>query len=51
MAGGQPGATGRNRVERRNGEILELGGCAEVQMQAGDIFIIETPGGGGFGTP
>ncbi len=51
MAGGQPGETGRNRVERRNGEILELGGCAEVQMQAGDIFVIETPGGGGFGAP
>ncbi len=49
MAGGQPGATGRNHVERRNGETLELGGCAEVEMQAGDVFVIETPGGGGFG--
>ncbi len=49
MAGGQPGATGRNHVERRNGETLELGGCAEIEMQAGDVFVIETPGGGGFG--
>jgi 5-oxoprolinase (ATP-hydrolysing) len=49
MAGGEPGATGRNHVERKNGESLELGGCAEVVMQAGDVFVIETPGGGGFG--
>ena len=51
MAGGQSGALGRNHIERSNGETLELGGCAEVQMQAGDVFVIETPGGGGFGAP
>jgi 5-oxoprolinase (ATP-hydrolysing) len=49
MAGGQPGATGRNHVERASGESLELSGCAEVNMQPGDVFVIETPGGGGFG--
>ena len=51
MAGGQPGAVGRNHVERANGDKLELGGCAQTGMQAGDVFVIETPGGGGFGTP
>jgi 5-oxoprolinase (ATP-hydrolysing) len=51
MAGGQPGAVGRNHVERVNGDTLELGGCDQTAMQAGDVFVIETPGGGGFGTP
>ncbi|MEQ1774301.1 MAG: hydantoinase B/oxoprolinase family protein, partial [Burkholderiales bacterium] len=49
MAGGKPGAVGRNTVKRLNGETLELGGCAQTDMQAGDVFVIETPGGGGFG--
>jgi len=49
MAGGSPGAAGRNAVERADGTVEELGGCAEVEMQTGDVFVIETPGGGGFG--
>ncbi len=49
MAGGAPGAVGRNHVKRANGETFELGGCAQADMQAGDIFVIETPGGGGYG--
>lgn len=49
LEGGEPGATGRNWVERSDGTIESLGSKAEVQMQPGDIFIIETPGGGGFG--
>ncbi len=51
IAGGHPGAVGRNTVECANGDILELGGCAQIDMQAGDVFVIETPGGGGFGAP
>jgi 5-oxoprolinase (ATP-hydrolysing) len=51
MAGGAPGALGRNRVERADGSRDEFGACAEVQMRAGDVFVIETPGGGGYGTP
>ncbi len=49
MAGGQPGAAGRNRVERAGGERIELAGCDQTAMQPGDVFVIETPGGGGFG--
>ena len=49
LNGGAPGAVGRNWVERSTGEIEPLGGKAEIQMQSGDIFVIETPGGGGFG--
>ena len=49
MAGGLKGAVGRNHVERANGKTIELGGCAQADMQPGDVFVIETPGGGGFG--
>jgi len=51
MAGGAPGAVGSARVERSSGERIELKACDEVEMAAGDVFVIETPGGGGFGTP
>ncbi|MBI1210650.1 MAG: 5-oxoprolinase [Alphaproteobacteria bacterium] len=49
IAGGKPGKLGRNAVRRLNGNVEELAGCAETELAAGDIFIIETPGGGGFG--
>ncbi|MDM8545652.1 hydantoinase B/oxoprolinase family protein [Candidatus Venteria ishoeyi] len=49
LAGGGSGKTGENRVERIDGKIEKLGGTAEVDMQAGDVFVIKTPGGGGFG--
>ncbi|MBT6442480.1 MAG: 5-oxoprolinase, partial [Alphaproteobacteria bacterium] len=47
--GGGPGMTGRCSVERVDGSIDSLGGADETQMEAGDIFVVETPGGGGFG--
>ncbi|PHM21256.1 MAG: 5-oxoprolinase [Curvibacter sp. PD_MW3] len=49
MTGGQPGALGINRVVRSDGRVEELGHIGQVQMQAGDVFEIHTPGGGGFG--
>jgi 5-oxoprolinase (ATP-hydrolysing) len=49
LQGGEPGAIGRNAVKRQNGTIEPLPGKAEVEMQPGDVFVIETPGGGGFG--
>jgi len=49
--GGAPGATGRCSVERVDGSIDSLGGADETQMESGDIFVVETPGGGGFGAP
>ena len=48
-AGGEDGAVGINRVERADGSVEQLGATAEVEMAAGDVFVIETPGGGGFG--
>ncbi|HEY3391438.1 MAG TPA: hydantoinase B/oxoprolinase family protein, partial [Lacipirellulaceae bacterium] len=51
MAGGQPGALGRNRIVRADGETVPLAGIAQVSVSAGDTLIIETPGGGGYGEP
>ncbi|MSQ69760.1 MAG: 5-oxoprolinase [Betaproteobacteria bacterium] len=49
MAGGEPGQVGHNWVERSDGTRLELGGADKAELDAGDVFVIETPGGGGFG--
>ena len=51
MAGGAPGALGSNRVERRDGRSERLDHIGSVAMAPGDLFVIETPGGGGFGAP
>jgi 5-oxoprolinase (ATP-hydrolysing) len=49
MAGGCAGAVGENWIERKNGEIEHLAHLAQVEMQPGDIMVIATPGGGGYG--
>jgi len=51
VGGGRPGALGRNWVERRNGTREEFGATCRVDMGAGDVFVIQTPGGGGYGEP
>jgi 5-oxoprolinase (ATP-hydrolysing) len=51
MAGGASGAPGRNGVERADGTIDRMGGTGENEVAPGDCFVIETPGGGGFGAP
>ena len=49
LDGGQPGATGLNRVVRRDGTVETLGHIGQVQVEPGDVFEIHTPGGGGYG--
>ena len=49
LDGGESGKVGRNWIKRENGTEENLGNTATVEMQSGDVFIIETPGGGGFG--
>ncbi len=49
MAGGEPGALARNVVERVDGAVVELAGNDVVDVAAGDVLVVETPGGGGFG--
>jgi 5-oxoprolinase (ATP-hydrolysing) len=51
LAGGGPGALGRHWVERADGSVTELRGCDTTRLEAGDTFVIETPGGGGFASP
>jgi 5-oxoprolinase (ATP-hydrolysing) len=48
-AGGEPGQCGRNYVIRVDGQHEELGFVATAAMAPGDVFVIETPGGGGYG--
>lgn len=47
--GGGHGNVGKNMLIRGNGQRLELPGCVEIEMNKGDAFQIETPGGGGYG--
>jgi 5-oxoprolinase (ATP-hydrolysing) len=49
VLGGEPGAVGRNRVKRADGRTIQLSACDQIDMNTGDVFIIETPGGGGYG--
>jgi len=49
MAGGEPGQPGRNYVERAAGGSTDLGPFGQTEMAPGDVFVVETPGGGGYG--
>ena len=51
LAGGLPGQRGENSIINRNGTTRILHGNDEVEVDAGDMIVIKTPGGGGFGTP
>jgi 5-oxoprolinase (ATP-hydrolysing) len=49
LAGGSPGALGRHWIEHADGTVTAMAGCDSVDVAAGDVFVIETPGGGGYG--
>jgi 5-oxoprolinase (ATP-hydrolysing) len=49
LAGGGAGLPGRNWIERSDGSVEQFGATHEAQMNPGDVFVIQTPGGGGFG--
>ena len=51
LAGGSPGQVGAAWIERANGTREELGSAAQSEMQPGDLFVIVTPSGGGYGVP
>ena len=51
LAGGEPGALGRHWIEHPGGDRTPMAGCDSVQVAPGDVFVIETPGGGGYGPP
>ncbi|HEX6452358.1 MAG TPA: hydantoinase B/oxoprolinase family protein [Trebonia sp.] len=49
MAGGQPGGLGRHWIERADGSVAAMDGCDSAAVDVGDVFVVETPGGGGYG--
>ncbi|MFQ6538001.1 MULTISPECIES: hydantoinase B/oxoprolinase family protein [Aphanothece] len=49
LAGGGDAQPGTNRIERADGRGEPLGGRVELKVQPGDVLVIETPGGGGYG--
>ena len=49
MAGGEVGGLGKTWIERADGSRTELSYSDETQMNIGDVFVLETPGGGGYG--
>ncbi|MCY4289822.1 MAG: hydantoinase B/oxoprolinase family protein [Aestuariivita sp.] len=49
VRGGAPGAVGMNYLERRDGSREQLAGNDVVLVDSGDVFVMKTPGGGGFG--
>ena len=51
LAGGEPGQCGRNWVERAGGEVHEMGGQDHCAVEPGDVFVLQTPSGGGYGSP
>ena len=49
LAGGQPGKVGCNYVKHSDDRITELSHRGQVEVEPGDLFVIQTPGGGGYG--
>jgi len=48
LAGGGPGACGRTRILRADGSVDELGSADKRAVRPGDVWLLETPGGGGY---
>ena len=51
LEGGGPGQIGKAYIRRGDGQVEELASCGRAEVKAGDKIVVETPGGGGFGTP
>jgi 5-oxoprolinase (ATP-hydrolysing) len=51
LAGGGDGAPGRQWIERADGTRVSLGASGSATLEPGDVFVCETPGGGGHGLP
>ncbi|HTC13165.1 MAG TPA: hydantoinase B/oxoprolinase family protein, partial [Chthoniobacterales bacterium] len=49
LEGGGSGQIGKTSIRRSDGRVEELGSCARAEVKAGDMIIVETPGGGAFG--
>jgi 5-oxoprolinase (ATP-hydrolysing) len=49
MAGGEEGQCGKNWVERADGTIVDMTGQDGTRVGPGDVFVLQTPTGGGYG--
>ena len=49
LNGGSPGDCGKEWLERTDGKILNLNGNDSCEVEPNDLFVMQTPGGGGFG--
>ena len=49
MNGGGAGAVGENWIERSDGRVEKVGHLAQAEMRCGDLFVVCSPGGGGWG--
>ncbi|KNC23028.1 hypothetical protein FF38_12157 [Lucilia cuprina] len=49
MNGGEPGKRGLNLLHKNDGRIISLGAKTCIDVEAGDLFAMKTPGGGGYG--
>jgi 5-oxoprolinase (ATP-hydrolysing) len=49
LSGGGAGAAGRTYIQRVDGGSEERAATGKAEMATGDVFVIETPGGGGYG--
>jgi 5-oxoprolinase (ATP-hydrolysing) len=51
LAGAAAGEPGENRIERADGSVEILAATGQTEMRVDDVFVISTPGGGGYGEP
>jgi 5-oxoprolinase (ATP-hydrolysing) len=51
IAGGHDASPGKAWIERADGQRTELTGTARAEVEPGDVFVLQTPGGGGYGKP
>jgi len=51
IAGGEPGAVGENYVVHSDQKVTNIGTKGQIEVNKNDIFILKTPGGGGYGNP
>jgi 5-oxoprolinase (ATP-hydrolysing) len=49
MAGGSPGERGRHFLQRADGSVVPMAGADSIEAEAGDVLVVNTPGGGGYG--
>ncbi|KAM3860480.1 5-oxoprolinase-like [Diretmus argenteus] len=49
LDGGESGVAGLNQLHRADGRVLNLGAKTTISLQPGDMFCLNTPGGGGYG--